>query len=92
MSTAARRTESINLRISPEHRALVQRAADVCGKSVSAFVVEAAMEEAQSVLLEQRFLSVPADVFDSFNEIVGLETEPHKALVDLFASKPVWTH
>jgi uncharacterized protein (DUF1778 family) len=87
---AAARSGNLNFRISPQDQALIRRAADACGKSVTSFVQEAAIDRAQSVLLEQRFLRVPADVFDNVADMVAEPARPHPKLVDLFRTPPVW--
>jgi uncharacterized protein (DUF1778 family) len=46
------RVAVINLRASPEQRDLIDRAASLLGDSRSDFILEAACERAQSVLLD----------------------------------------
>ena len=47
------RDAAINLRAHPEQRALIDSAAEVVGKSRSDFMLEAACERAQGVLLDE---------------------------------------
>jgi uncharacterized protein (DUF1778 family) len=49
------RVENINLRVSRNQKALIDRAAEVQGRSRSDFMLEAACREAESVLLDQRY-------------------------------------
>ena len=88
---AAARTDNLNLRISPEDRALILRAAEACGKHLSSFVLEAARDHAQSVLLDQRFMRVPSEVFDQVLEVVNQPPKPHPELASLFKRKPAWS-
>lgn len=85
---AASKTGNINLRISAEHDALVRRAADACGQSLTSFVMEAAVDRAQSCLLDQRFIHVSADVFDSVTETINQPAHVHPELVKLFRGAP----
>lgn len=55
------RDAAINLRALPEQRDLIDHAASLLGKSRSDFMLEAACDRAQSVVLDQVFLaSTPA--------------------------------
>lgn len=82
------RSENINVRISPEDRELIRRAADACGKHMSSFVIESAVDEAQRVLLDQRFHRVSGDVFDHVSEIIDRPAKVHPELVGLFRDEP----
>lgn len=58
------RSERVEARLSAEERAQIERAARFEGRSVSKFMVEAAVERADQVLAEQTVTVVPADYFD----------------------------
>lgn len=81
---AAVRSDNLNVRISPEDRELIRRAADACGKHVSSFLIESAIDEAQRVLLDQRFLRVSSEVFDHVTELTSQPPKIHPELVNLF--------
>ncbi len=49
------RDAAVNLRALPEQRDLIDYAADLLGKNRSDFMLEAACERAQSVVLDQVF-------------------------------------
>ena len=55
------RDAAINLRARPEQRDLIDQAAELLGKSRSDFMLEAACDKAQSVLLDQAFFRLDAD-------------------------------
>ena len=88
---AAAKTDNLNVRISPEDHALVRRAAEACGENLTQFVLDAAVSKAQQSLMDQRFLRVSADVFDSVIELVDQPARPHPELVKLFKKNPVWS-
>lgn len=88
--SAALKKDNINVRITPDDLDLIRRGADACGKSLSAFVVEAASYSAQKALLDQRFMHVPADVFDAFNEAVSQPAKVHPELQKLFRTPVKW--
>jgi uncharacterized protein (DUF1778 family) len=58
------KSDRLEARVSPEQRARLEWAARLAGTSVSAFVVDAAVERAEEVVTAQMSTSVPADYFD----------------------------
>lgn len=88
--SALRKTRTINLRIEPEAHDLIARAAEVSGKSVSAFMTEASVHSAQEELLDQRFIGVPADVFNAVSEMLAAPGVARAELVQLFETKREW--
>ena len=64
------RDAAINLRARPEQRDLIDRAAKLLGKNRSDFMLEAAFDKAQSVLLDQVFFSLDAEKFRQFNKLL----------------------
>ncbi|MBD9627016.1 DUF1778 domain-containing protein [Ensifer sp. ENS06] len=88
--SALKKTKTVNLRIDPEAHDLIARAAEVCGKSITAFMTEASVYSAQEELLDQRFIGVSADVFDAVNEQFAAPGKARDELVKLFQSKVEW--
>ncbi len=60
----ALKSDRLEARISPEQRTQLEWAAHLAGTSVSAFVVDAAVERAQELMTAQMSTSVSADYFD----------------------------
>jgi uncharacterized protein (DUF1778 family) len=58
-------TDRIEVRLSPDERALIERAASSSGLSVSAFLVSSAVARAGEVIAAATTTLVPADYFDS---------------------------
>ena len=54
----------LEARISRDQRATLERAARMAGTSLSAFVIDAALERAEELVAAQMTTSVPADYFD----------------------------
>lgn len=88
--SAQRKSKTVNLRIDPESHDLIARAAEVCGKSITAFMTEASVYTAQEELLDQRFIGVSADVFETVNEQLSAPGVARDQLVRLFESKVDW--
>lgn len=87
---ALKKTKIINLRIEPEAHDLIARAAEVCGKSITAFMTEASVYSAQEELLDQRFIGVSADVFETVSEKLAAPGVARDQLVKLFESNVEW--
>lgn len=68
------KTDRLEARLSPDQRALIERAASAAGVSVSAFVVGAAIDRADEVIADA-MTAVPADYFD--NLLAGLDEAEH---------------
>ena len=65
------RDAAINLRALPEQRDLIDHAASLLGKNRSDFMLEAACDRAQAVVLDQVFFSLDADKFKQFTAQIG---------------------
>ncbi|WP_236502760.1 DUF1778 domain-containing protein, partial [Xanthomonas perforans] len=61
MSTAPSKRETLNIRIKPEERSLIDRAAKARGKNRTDFVLEAARSAAEEALLDQTIISASPD-------------------------------
>mgnify|MGYP004726949839 FL=1 len=64
-SISAKR-ETLNLRIKPAERELIDRAARARGKNRTDFVLEAARAAAEEALLEQRIIMADPDAYQEF--------------------------
>ncbi len=84
------RAAAINLRALPEQRDLIDRAANLLGKNRSDFMLEAACERAQSVLLDQVFFGLDADKFQQFTAMLNAPPRPGEGLERLTAVKVPW--
>ena len=59
-------SQSINLRISPESRDLIDRAAQIRGKNRSEFMIDASVAAAQDALADQALLLVDQETYDFY--------------------------
>ncbi|WP_442578521.1 DUF1778 domain-containing protein [Mesorhizobium sp. ASY16-5R] len=76
--------ENMNVRITADALDLIKRGALASGKTISAFVLEAASVQAEKALLDQRFFYLDAQVFDDIEERLSKPGEPRPELVELF--------
>ncbi|MCC7068892.1 MAG: DUF1778 domain-containing protein [Burkholderiales bacterium] len=84
------RDAAINLRALPEQRDLIDHAASLLGKNRSDFMLEAACERAQAVVLDQVYFTLDADKFQQFLDLLDAPPKPNPGLERLFALQPVW--
>lgn len=85
------RAAAINLRALPEQRDLIDHAASVLGKNRSDFMLEAACERAQAVLLDQVFFGLDEEKFRQFNAMLdATPIAPNTGLERLMGVKAPW--
>lgn len=84
------RAAAINLRALPEQRDLIDHAADLLGKNRSDFMLEAACERAQSVLLDQAFFALDDAKFKQFVDLLDAPPASNDGLERLLALKAPW--
>ncbi|MCQ8783674.1 type II toxin-antitoxin system TacA family antitoxin [Mangrovibrevibacter kandeliae] len=86
----AKKKDNFTARIAPDDLELIKRAAETCGKSLSAFVIEAATFSAQKALMDQRFLHLDAELFDSLSETISQPAQVHPELAELLRNGSQW--
>ena len=79
MPDRALQTQTINLHVSADQKALIDRAAKRLGKSRTEFVLDSMREASENVLLDQRLFHVEASVFDAFE--AALDRRPSRTAV-----------
>jgi uncharacterized protein (DUF1778 family) len=84
------RAASINLRALPEQRDLIDHAANLVGKNRSDFMLEAACEHAQNVILDQVHFTLDEDKFRQFVDLLDAPPNNNPGLDRLFALKTPW--
>jgi uncharacterized protein (DUF1778 family) len=89
MTTAARQT-TINLRAAAPQRSLIEQAARMVGKSRTDFMLEAACERAQQVLLDQAVFALDAARFKRFQALLDAPVKHGAALRKLLLRQAPW--
>jgi uncharacterized protein (DUF1778 family) len=84
------RDAAINLRAFPEQRDLIDQAATLLGKTRSDFMLEAACDKAQSVVLDQVFFNLDADKFRKFTKMLDAPPAHNPGLERLMAVNAPW--
>ncbi len=84
------RDAAINLRAKPEQRDLIDQAAAMLGKNRSDFMLEAACDRAQSVLLDQVYFRLDGRRFNEFLRQLDASPATNEGLARLMAVKAPW--
>jgi uncharacterized protein (DUF1778 family) len=81
---------NIRLRPTPEQQSLINLAAQTLGSSPADFIMETARREAQNVLADRIYFSLPEEQFRCFTTF--LETRPARnpRLAQLFKAQAPW--
>jgi uncharacterized protein (DUF1778 family) len=70
MSETNTHTRAVNLRVRDDVRSLIDRAATMQGKTRSDFMIDAARRAAEDALLEQALVSVDAESYDHYLDLL----------------------
>lgn len=84
------RESPINLRALPEQRDLIDQAAKLLNKNRSDFMLEAACDRAQAVLLDQVFFNLDADKFAQFTAMLDAPINHNHGLERLMSVQAPW--
>jgi len=85
------RDAAINLRALTEQRDLIDYAAQLLGKNRSDFMLEAACDKAQSVVLDQVFFSLDDSKFKQFTALLDAPPAANPGLKRLMAVQAPWS-
>jgi uncharacterized protein (DUF1778 family) len=89
-SITKRNTKSSRLgfRATPEQEVVLRRAAEICHKSLTEFIMDSACQAAERTLLDQRLFVVSENQYQTLLELLDRPVGDNSGLQDLF-SKPV---
>ena len=81
---------ALNLRIKPDDRGLIDRAARLTGKTKTDFVLEAARRAVEDALLDRTMLVVGPDAFEAFRKRLDELPHPNDKLRRALQTPPPW--
>jgi uncharacterized protein (DUF1778 family) len=84
------RREALNLRIRPEERGLIDRAARLTGKTRTDFVLDAARHAAEDALLDRTLLAVSPEAHAQFLARLDEPPKPNDRLRRTLQATPPW--
>lgn len=82
--------EPLNLRIKPEDRSIIDRAARLRGKNRTAFVLDAARAAAEETLLDETTVALKPAAFAAFVARLDEPPTPNARLRKTLRAKPPW--
>lgn len=83
---------AINMRADAKKRTLIDMAAAISGRDRTSFIMDAACQKAEEVILDQRLFVLDETAFDAFEK--ALESQPirgNKCLQELLATPDRWS-
>jgi len=89
-SEANSRREALNLRIKPQMRELIDRAAALTGKNRTDFVLDAARRAAEDTLLERSVIMVNPKAYREFLARLDAAPKPNKRLIKSLQTPAPW--
>lgn len=82
--------EALNIRIRPQVRALIDRAAQLVGKNRTDFVLDAARRAAEDTLLDRTVLAVSPKAYRDFLKRLDALPRPNKRLAKSLRTPAPW--
>jgi uncharacterized protein (DUF1778 family) len=86
----AAKRETLNVRIKPDDRNLIDRAARLLGKSRTDFLLESARHAAQDALLDQTLFKVSPEVYAEFVARLDAPPAPNDRLRRTMTTPAPW--
>jgi len=84
--------QTLNIRIRPEERGLIDRAARASGKNRTDFILDAARRAAEDTLLEQALIRVSPEAYDAFLARLDGPPQPNERLRKTLSATPPWNN
>ena len=82
--------ETLNLRIRPEIRELIDRAARLAGKNRTDFVLDAARQAAENAILDRAVLTFSAKAYAEFVARLDAPPRPNRRLKRSLQTRAPW--
>jgi uncharacterized protein (DUF1778 family) len=80
----------LGLRTTPEQEAVLRRAAEVCHKSLTEFIMDSAYLAAQNTLLDQRLFMISGNRYEALLDLLNRPVKENTGLKDLFSKPAPW--
>ena len=91
MATVTKRKDyPLSMRLPETDITIIDRAADIRGRSRTDFVRDAAVRAAEEVLMENTFLRMSPQAFSHFSAVIAAPAKSVPELVKLFKRKAPW--
>lgn len=88
--SASTRDVKINIRAQTQQRQLIDQAAEILGKTRSDFMLEAACQKAENVLLDQRTFFLDDDKWQDFLNVLDTPVKSNEKLQKFLNTSAPW--
>ena len=85
MTRTAQRPDRISLRLSPQAKRKLERAAAYSDKTLTDFVVDVALQKADAILREHEVITLSAEEWERFQALLSQPPKPNKKLKQTLA-------
>jgi len=82
--------ETLIISVEPGERNLIDRAANICGKNRTAFILDAVRSAAEEALYNQMIIKVDPDAYEKFFERLVERPSPNFRLLKTMATSAPW--
>ncbi len=82
--------ETLNLRVKPELRGLIDRAAEITGKNRTEFVLNAARRAAEDALMDRTVFAIKSKAYSEFLARLDAPPQPNATLRRTLATAAPW--
>ncbi|MFA7241841.1 MAG: DUF1778 domain-containing protein [Sulfuricellaceae bacterium] len=90
LNTPPHKRETLNIRIQPDERNLIDRAAKIRGKNRTDFILDAARLAAEEALLDQMIVIAGASAYTEFLARLDLPPAPNERLRKTMQTPSPW--
>jgi len=90
LTDVATRRETLNIRIKPEERNLIDRAARLRGKNRTDFILDAVRSAAEEALYDQAIISADPETYARFLAQLDMQPSPNERLRKTMQTPAPW--
>jgi uncharacterized protein (DUF1778 family) len=90
LTEVTNKRETLNIRIKPEERNLIDRAARVRGKNRTDFILDAVRSAAEETLYNQTFILTSPDAYANFLAQLDMQPSPNARLRKTMQTPAPW--
>ena len=90
LTEKAKKRETLNIRIQPEERNLIDRAAKVRGKNRTDFILDAVRSAAEEALYNQTIILTGHEAYEKFLTLLEMQPSPNARLLKTMQTPAPW--
>jgi uncharacterized protein (DUF1778 family) len=89
-TTAPRRSDNINIRVTPDTLGLIDRAAQMVGRTRTDFILDTVSKAAADALFDHRLFALSQEQWEAFTVALDAPPAANPALATLLGRRPAW--